>query len=165
MNSEVEKYFLEYLQIKNHFRDENFWYGEKKVNIKNAKKYQYNIIKSFSRQMSMKTFRRYLTINFFFNEKFNIYDKKIDDSYLNSYFMYQNNPAYYYKQDIGFIKKNGIKITYDILYNYWKEKKIFFFSIIEIYKKFEKQLKFESKQDKLKLDKYIYLEEKIKENK
>lgn len=169
MSKEVEKYFIEYLQIKNHLRIDNFWYREKKVNLKNVKKYQYNIVKGMCRTMKFKTFQKYLLVNFFFNEKFSIYKKEIDKTFTDAYLIYHDNQEYYYKKDIRTIKKildeKKIKINYDVLYNLYEEKKIFFFTIIRVYKKFKDKLKFKNEKDKLKLDKYIYLENIIKESK
>jgi len=166
MNKEVEKYFLEYLHIKNHFRQDNFWYRKKLVNLKNVKKYQYERLKIMSRTMKFKTFQRYLFINFFFNEKFNIYRSEVDNTFINAYMLYHDNSQYHYKKDVSLIKKiikdKKIKINYNMLYDLYEKKKIFFFTIVNLYEKFQEKLKFKDDRDKLKLDKYIYLKNIIK---
>lgn len=170
MNQEVEKYFIEYIQIKSHFRRNDFWYMKNKLNWntikRNVKKHQYNMIKEYSKWMKFKTFQKYLFVNFFFNEKFNVYSKKIDKTYVDKYYIYNDNVKYHYKNDIKVIKEElGNKINFDLLYNLYKRNKIYFFTIVLIYKKYKDKLKFKDEHDRLMLDKYIYLEKKIKESK
>jgi hypothetical protein len=69
---------------------------------------------------------------------------------------------YNYEKDIKYIKENCVKIDYGILYNMYVEGKIYYYSIINIYKKYRDKLKIDEK-NKLKLEKYIYLEQKFKE--
>lgn len=165
MMSEIKQYFFHYLSIKNHFKRKDFLYGKNGISLKYVKKHQYDFITKYAKTMTLKTFKKYLMINFFFNDKFNIYSKEIIKVYFDAYYIYYSNKDYYYKRDVKIIKeycdKFSLKINYEMLYNLYIKKEIFYFTIIELYKIYKGKLEIE-KEIKEKLDKYIYLENKIK---